>query len=508
MTLAEVLLWKRISRRQLGIRFNRQKPIGKYIVDFYCKELPLAVEVDGDSHNLKKERDAERQQALENKGVRFLRFWDYEVKNDLASVIARIRRWIQENPPRPAATPPLEGTQGEPTPACGHPSHGGERERTLSWRESQKHPANTVKQSPPAEGCLKGGVGSDELPSCGGVPDLSSEALAKEERRGGSRTGAALVVVMWVLVIVAMIVSTFAFEMQLEARLISAQRKRFKADQLALAGVELAKAMLAFEEENPGEEIVYEDPYMNKAAKIAKGVPMNYSEMFGDGTVTVHIDYEKGRRNIRKLTRVEWKELFDQANIPNTRWDTLLDCLDDWQDENDEHHLNGAESDDPFYRERGYECKNAPVDTVDELLLIKEWDGEILYGTPSGGETEDSVTGIAGQLTTWGDGKVNPNSASGEVLYSLNIPESMIDDIMVAKLGPDGEEGTEDDGITPDDFAALGLDPGIFTLTPEYVAITSAGTVGEITSEISCIFKLGEKEASPLFWLEGGKNYE
>jgi len=466
MTLAEVLLWKRINRQQLGVRFNRQKPIGKHIVDFYCKKLQLAVEVDGDSHNLKKDKDASRQRVLEQQGIHFLRFWDYEVKNDIASVIRRIEEWIQENPRRPSATPPLEGTQREPTPAFGHPSSGGDQ--------------NTVRAA-------------KTVPSSGGVP----------ERRGGSKSGAALVVVMWVLVIVAMIVSTFAFEMQLEARILSAQRKRFKADRLALAGVELAKAMMAFEEEEPGEDIVYEDPWLNEATKIAEGIPVNYSEEFGDGTIILHIDYEKGRRNLHKLSRTEWKELFDQANIPNTRWDSLLDCLDDWQDENDEHHLNGAESEDPFYRERGYECKNAPIDTVDELLLIKDWDEEILYGTLAGEETEDPIAGIAEQLTTWGDGKINPNSASREVLNSLNISEDVIDAILDARLGPDAEAGTEDDGITQEDFAALGLSGDLFTLKPEYVTITSAGTVGKITSEISCIFKLGEKEASPLFWLEG-----
>lgn len=317
------------------------------------------------------------------------------------------------------------------------------------------------------------------------------------------RRGSALVVVLWILIIVSLIVSMFAFEMQLEAKMLTLQRKRFKADQLALAGVELAKAMLAFKEENAtGDKVSYDDPYMSEASKITNGIPVNYSETFGDGVVKLHIDYEKGRRNIKKMTREEWRFLFEQAGIPNTEWDTLLDCLDDWQDENDLHGLNGAESDDPFYKKRGYKCKNAPVDTVDELLLIKGWTMEILYGTPPGDDTDQPVTGIANQLTVWGDGKINPNSASTNVLSSLKISDSMIDAILEMRLGPDGEPGTADDGIEEKDLAALGL-PDLFTLTPEYVSITSIGEVGGAQSEISCIFKLGEKEAVPLFWLEG-----
>ncbi|MBI9020787.1 MAG: general secretion pathway protein GspK [Verrucomicrobia bacterium] len=324
-----------------------------------------------------------------------------------------------------------------------------------------------------------------------------------------SKRGAALIVVMWVLLIVSLIVSTFAFEMQLESRLISAQRKRFKADQLALAGVELAKAMLAFEEDPlEGDDVVYDDPYLAQAAKIADGIPVSFSEKLGDGTVTVRIDYEKGRQNIHTIEVETWKDLFEQAGIPLVDWDPLIDCLKDWEDENDLHWANGAESDDWFYREKGYPCKNAPVDTVDELLLIKEWTQEVLYGTPPEmlEQADNPMTGIAQYLTTWGDGKINPNSASREVLISTGLSEGIVGDILDARLGPDGEDGTDDDGMTREDFDALGLGNDLFTLKPEYVAITSEGSVGEVVSTISSVFKLGGKEPSPLFWLEGEEN--
>ncbi len=332
-----------------------------------------------------------------------------------------------------------------------------------------------------------------------GSPDRQSTIVNR-------KSGSALVVVLWIIMIIALIVSAFSFEMQLEARIITLQRKRFKADQLALAGVEMAKAMLAFKEEKTTteEKIVYEDPYLNEAVKIADALPIVYSELLGDGEITIKIDYEEGRRNIKKLTPGEWKMLFEQAGIPNTSWDTMLDCLTDWQDENDLHQLNGAESDDPFYKKRGYECKNAPVDTVEELLLIKNWGKEVLYGTPPDEKTDEPITGIANLLTTWGDGGVNPNSAGTNVLNSLKISESMIDAILEFRLGPDGEAGTADDGIIQKDFDAMGLGAtGKFTLKPDYVKVKAIGTVAGVQSQISCIFKLGEKAAVPLFWLEG-----
>ncbi|MEM6768343.1 MAG: endonuclease domain-containing protein [Bacteroidota bacterium] len=100
MTLAEVLLWKRVKGKQLlGYDFDRQKPLDEFIVDFYCRELRLAIEVDGRSHDQKGafEKDQYRQERLEFLGVRFLRFRDYEVLKDIENVLSRIEGWILEN---------------------------------------------------------------------------------------------------------------------------------------------------------------------------------------------------------------------------------------------------------------------------------------------------------------------------------------------------------------------------------------------------------------------------
>ncbi len=96
-TTAEILLWQEIQRRQLlGYQFHRQVPMLNYIVDFYCHELQLAIEVDGDTHVYKVSYDKMRQSELEKYGVQFLRFDDKEVKQNIKWVVHEIYHWIME----------------------------------------------------------------------------------------------------------------------------------------------------------------------------------------------------------------------------------------------------------------------------------------------------------------------------------------------------------------------------------------------------------------------------
>jgi very-short-patch-repair endonuclease len=96
-TLGEVLLWNQLKRNQIqGYTFYRQKPIDKYIVDFYCKPLNLVIEVDGDIHleEAVRLRDEERQAVIEKLDLRFLRFEDVLVRRNIDVVLDDITKWI------------------------------------------------------------------------------------------------------------------------------------------------------------------------------------------------------------------------------------------------------------------------------------------------------------------------------------------------------------------------------------------------------------------------------
>lgn len=97
-TPGEIILWTKLKKRQmLGYKFNRQRPLYNYIMDFFCEELMLAIEIDGSSHFGKWTYDLQRQKFLENKGVVFLRFFESEVKDDVKDVLYRIESWILTN---------------------------------------------------------------------------------------------------------------------------------------------------------------------------------------------------------------------------------------------------------------------------------------------------------------------------------------------------------------------------------------------------------------------------
>jgi very-short-patch-repair endonuclease len=88
-TPAEIILWSKLRRSQLGFRFRRQESIAGYIVDFVCHSQRLVIETDGDSHT-DPGNDARRDRNLARLGYRVLRFWDDDVKHNVDGVLVMI----------------------------------------------------------------------------------------------------------------------------------------------------------------------------------------------------------------------------------------------------------------------------------------------------------------------------------------------------------------------------------------------------------------------------------
>jgi len=100
-TEAERKLWQHLKARQLmGVRFNRQFPVGQYICDFVSRSRGLVIEIDGGQHNRAADRqyDARRTAFLHAQGYRVIRFWNSDVLDNVEGVLKRIERVLEDMP--------------------------------------------------------------------------------------------------------------------------------------------------------------------------------------------------------------------------------------------------------------------------------------------------------------------------------------------------------------------------------------------------------------------------
>ena len=114
-TDAENLLWMLLRDRRLDeFKFRRQHPVGRYIIDFYCHEAKLAVELDGGGHNLDESKKYDRLRSLEieSAGIHVVRFWNNEVLKDCVAVMECIYRVLQERSKKPLTPAPLPEGEG------------------------------------------------------------------------------------------------------------------------------------------------------------------------------------------------------------------------------------------------------------------------------------------------------------------------------------------------------------------------------------------------------------
>ena len=96
MTLTEIKFWNATKKSKLDVIMRRQMPILDYVVDFYVKDLGIAIEIDGDVHKHHILEDGIRQSRIEKLGVKFIRFTNDEVNKDITKVITKLKSFIDE----------------------------------------------------------------------------------------------------------------------------------------------------------------------------------------------------------------------------------------------------------------------------------------------------------------------------------------------------------------------------------------------------------------------------
>mgnify|MGYP000352282878 CR=1 FL=1 len=105
-TPAEAILWKHLRNRAFAdFKFRRQVVMSSYILDFYCAECGLVLELDGDTHLGNEVKDQKRQQWIESRGLKVLRFWNSQIYTNVDDVMKAI--WSECNQRRNTFSPPI-----------------------------------------------------------------------------------------------------------------------------------------------------------------------------------------------------------------------------------------------------------------------------------------------------------------------------------------------------------------------------------------------------------------
>ncbi len=295
--------------------------------------------------------------------------------------------------------------------------------------------------------------------------------------------GVALVLVLWVVLVLSLLISGFAFTMHVETQVASYARKELKAEMLARSGIEVARMQLVLHQRSPTES-GFDAPNQEWATNEL----MYVDHELGDGTFNVKVTDEESKIPINNATDAQLKRLMDLLNIDPSDGDVIVDSILDWIDVDDLTKLNGAESDYYLSLSPPYRAKNAPLDRVEELLLIRGVTPELFHGTPAT-DKDPAQPGFADLFTTTTSGNINVNSASSIVLQTmLGLDDVQVQAVLARRDGADGIPGTEDDQPfrTPAEFSAIvgKAVQGPVTVTSSFFTVKSTGEVGGVKHTI------------------------
>ena len=244
-------------------------------------------------------------------------------------------------------------------------------------------------------------------------------------RRASSERGFALIAVLLVLAFVAIIGAEFAFSMRLEASAARVYKENLIAGHLAEAALEQAVREIVADYRyvglgDPNDPqadkdcpLVFYDA--NKAALKPlprKNVPL------GGGQFSYCITDEESRINVNSIQPDRMHRLLEALGVEKVDRDTIIDSIADWRDPNEEHRLNGAESEDTYLKMSvPYRSKNANIESIGELIQIKGITQKLMDGA-------DGKPGLSSVLTAVTGNTVNINTVGKEVARAYGVSEA------------------------------------------------------------------------------------
>ena len=238
--------------------------------------------------------------------------------------------------------------------------------------------------------------------------------------------GFALIAVLLVMAMVGVIGAEFAYSMRLEAASVRSYKDALVGAHLAEAAVEQAIREIAGE----GFYVATDDDelltFYTRDRRALKRLPRDKVPL-GTGHFSYRLSDEEARLNLNSAAPDRVSRLLEALGIDKMERDTVIASIQDWRDPNEEHRLNGAESEDTYLKlPVPYRSKNGNLDSVSELLQIKGVTAAMLEGV-------DGKPGLADVVTVKTPGQVNINTAGPVVMRALNISDAEYAEIVQSR---------------------------------------------------------------------------
>jgi general secretion pathway protein K len=253
--------------------------------------------------------------------------------------------------------------------------------------------------------------------------------------------GVALIMVLWVIAILTVVVLEFSFAMRTEVHITQNFKEDLQLYALAEGGVQRAIAEL----------VLKQDTRIQQLRKTLKDeeVPTENKEWVTDGrayelpselgTTEIRIMSEGAKININTVSETRLRKIIENLGLEAEKRDIVVDSIMDWKDSNDLHRMNGAENDYYQSLEEPYEAKDANLDSIEELLLIRGVTPDLYYGKKATKKGEEGETpgraGLKDIFSIYSQGEIiDINSATSIVLrFALGIPEMVSEAIVKAR---------------------------------------------------------------------------
>ena len=307
--------------------------------------------------------------------------------------------------------------------------------------------------------------------------------------------GFALIVVMVIITVLSILAGAFAFSMKVETRLARNSGLDSEMEWLGRSGIEFARFVLANSGGPAGQNVTALNqfwasgyPSLQETNGPLEGLSLTDNEL-GGGRFSIRIRDLESRMNVNALNPKDPRSriLLDRAltlmGVDGGETATIGDSILDWMDADNMENLSGAETDFYLSHDPPYTAKNGPIDDLTELLLVNGMTKELFWGPAAPFHSGPSASrrasrgpelispalpvGFVDLFTCMGLNRVNVNTAPAMVLQLvLGVDETIAQNIIRVRSGPDEAEGTEDDMPFMNPGMLMTAVPGMNPQTP------------------------------------------